>query len=156
MDARITFIRTPMGRESAVVRMLRLSAEQRWLLELIDGKRTVAQLELLCSDLRYGHTALDRLALWGLIAPLTVPAAVPSARAARQVPVSQEPVSQVPVSQEPVSQEPVSQVPVSRRSGSGNDAQLLARMLSAKPVAETLLTRAALGPAPPNRAQRRA
>ncbi len=141
MDAQITFIRTPMGRESAVVRMLRLSAEQRWLLELIDGRRTVAQLELLCSDLRYGHTALDRLALWGLIAPLVSPAAVPSARAARQVPVSQ--VS-------------ASQVPVSRRSGSGNDAQLLARMLSAKPVAETLLTRAALGPAPPNRAQRRA
>jgi hypothetical protein len=145
MDARITFIRTPMGRESAVVRMLRLSAEQRWLLELIDGKRTVAQLELLCSDLRYGHTALDRLALWGLIAPLTVPAAVPSAvpsaRAARQAPVSKVPVSKAPVS---------------RHSSNGNDAQLLARMLAAKPVAETLLTRAALGPAPPNRAQRRA
>ena len=129
MDAQIIFIRTPMGREPAMVRMLRLSAEQRWLLELIDGKRTVAQLELLCSDLRYGHTALERLSLWGLIAPLTVPAAV--APAARQVPLS-------------------------RRSSNGNDAQLLARMLAAKPVAESLLTRAALGPAPHNRLQRRA
>ncbi len=128
MNAQVTLVRTPMGREAAMVRMLRLSAEQRWLLELIDGRRTVAQLELLCSDLRYGHTALERLALWGLIAPLTAPAAVPS-----------EPTL----------------APVPRRSTNGNDEQLLARMLAAKPVAETLLTRAALDPAAPHRTRRR-
>lgn len=131
MDTQITLIRTPLGREPAMVRMLRLSAEQRWLLELIDGKRTVAQLELACSDLRYGHTALERLALWGLVAPLTAPAAVQSTPAARHGAVA-------------------------RRPTGGDDTQLLARMLAAKPVAETLLTRAALDPAAPDREQRRA
>lgn len=131
MNAQTIFVRTAMGREPAMVRMLGLSAEQRWLLELIDDKRTVAQLAMVCSDLRYGYTALERLAVWGLIAPLPAPAA------AQTRPAAANPLRP-------------------QRPASGNDAQLLARLLAAKPVTETLLTRAALNPVSASRLQRRA
>ena len=125
MDATLVFVRTALAHEPAMLRMLGLSPSQRWLLELIDGRRNVAQLAVTCPALSRSDSDLDQLVRFGLIDPLQTPK--PAAP-----PVQRSVVSKPP----------------------RDDEHLIARLLATKPAIQDRLTRAAFEIAPPRNGRR--